>query len=140
MNLPTREEINVHDSPDERSACERFLGKTLPQAEALFRENALLVQEDLMFMGPRAFCYYVQAAIGYIESDDSSGDADMINCFAGILEHRREQGAGDLSSVAPRLASVCAHIVADYDRFEVAPEVYGDLRPRFRALERAFLR
>lgn len=39
--LPTCREINVYDSLDERSACEHFLGKTLEEAEALFRENSL---------------------------------------------------------------------------------------------------
>lgn len=41
MQLPSRDEINVHDSLDERSACDSFLGKTLEQAEALFHENSL---------------------------------------------------------------------------------------------------
>jgi hypothetical protein len=41
MALPTRDDINVHDSLDERSACEHFFGKTLEGAETLFRENSL---------------------------------------------------------------------------------------------------
>jgi hypothetical protein len=62
---PSREEINVYDSLDERSACRNFLGKTLDQAEALFRESSLYYQEGLMWMGPVAFRYYIQAAINY---------------------------------------------------------------------------
>ncbi len=92
MTLPTHQDINVFDSLDERAACEHFLGKNLDEAEALFRENALTYQEDLMFMGASAFRFYVQAAINYIQSEAATGDADMINCFAGLLEHRLEYG------------------------------------------------
>src|SRR6185437_15714897 len=58
-HLPTAEEINVFDSLDELDAVEHFLGKDLEQAQSLFRENFLRYQEDLMFMGPKAFQFYV---------------------------------------------------------------------------------
>ena len=85
MTLPTRQEINVHDSLDEQSACEHFLGKTLEEAEALFRDNSLYYQEDLMFMGPIGFRFYVPALVNYIRSNAATGDADIINCFADCL-------------------------------------------------------
>lgn len=140
MTLPTRQDINVHDSLDERSACEHFLGKTLEEAEGLFRENSLHYQEDLMFMGATAFRFYVRAAVSYIQSEGATGDSDMINCFAGLLEHRLEFEPEELVAVAPLLASACGYILQHYDRFSVTPNIYGDLRPRFQALEQAFLR
>ena len=138
MTLPTRQDINVHDSLDERSACEHFLGKSLEEAAALFHENSLYYQEDLMFMGASAFRFYVQAAISYIQSDASTDDSDIINCFGSILEHRLEHEADELRPVAERLASACGYIIEHYDRFDVTPDVYGDIRPRFQALQRAF--
>jgi hypothetical protein len=140
MSLPTRQEINIHDSLDEQAACQHFLGKSLEQAEALFRENFMVYQEDLMFMGAPAFRFYVQAAINYIKSEVANGDSDAINCFAGALEYRMGFQAKELVAVAPQLASACRHILEHYDRFSLDPEIYGDLRPRFRVLEQAFLR
>ena len=140
MNLPTREEINPYDDLDGRDACKHFYGKTLDEAEALFRENSLYYQEDLMFMGASAFRFYVQAAISYIQSEAATGDPDIINCFASILDHRLEFEAEELVAVAPQLASVCRYILEDYDRFALTPDIYGGLRPRFQTLEQAFLR
>ncbi|MEX0703852.1 MAG: hypothetical protein WD069_17265 [Planctomycetales bacterium] len=137
MTLPTREDINVHDSLDERMACANFLGKDLEEAEALFRENSLFYQEDLLYMGPRAFRFYVQALLDYIRSDAAAGDADIVSCTAGILEFRLEDEAEELRPVARPLASICEYIVAHYDRFDVTAEIYGDLRPRFRTLQQA---
>lgn len=140
MTLPTRQDINVHDSLDERAACDHFLGKTIAEAEALFRENSLKYQEDLMFMGARAFRFYVDALISYIQSDYAAGDSDIINCFAGILEFRLEHYADGLRSVAEKLAAACRYVVDHYDRFDLTPDICGDLRRRFEALRQAFLR
>ncbi|MFO1042272.1 MAG: hypothetical protein U0941_10835 [Planctomycetaceae bacterium] len=138
MTLATRQDINVHDSLDERSACEHFLGKSLEEAEGLFRENSFYYQEDLMFMGASAFRFYVRAVISYIQSEAATGDSDIINCFAGLLEHRAEFESQEL--VAPLLASACRYIIEHYDTFTLTPDIYGDLRPRFQALEQTFLR
>lgn len=140
MRLPTAREINPapHDL-DGKCAERHFFGKTLDEAEGMFREAFLLYQEDLMFMGPAGFRFYVQAAINYIRSDAAAGDPDVINYFASILEHWLEFEAEELKPVAPQLASVCRYIVEHYDKFEVAPKIYGDLRSRFLALEQRFL-
>ena len=91
-------------------------------------------------MGPSAFRFYLQAAINCIKSDAANGDPDIINCFAGILDHRLEFEAKELVAVAPQLASICRYILEHYDRFMVPSDIYSDLRPRFQTLEQAFLR
>jgi hypothetical protein len=138
MNLPTREEINIHDSLDERHAAKMFYGKTLEQAEVLFRENFLFYQEDLMWMGVTAFRFYVRAAIRYTRSPESQGDSDAINCFVGLLDFRLEKEHKELRPVAQALADACRYIVAHYDRFDVDDEIYGDLRPRYESLFQQF--
>jgi hypothetical protein len=141
MCLPTAREINpIPEDLDGRCAEEHFLGKSLGEAEALFRENSLCYQEDLMFMGVSAFRFYVRAAISYIQSSAATGDSDMINCFVGILESRIEREFKELAPAAPLLARACRYILEHYDRFAVTPEVYGDSRPRFQPLEQIFLR
>ena len=141
MRLPTAKEINpIPEDLDGRCAEQHFLGKSLEEAEALFRENSLRYQEDLMFMGAPAFHFYVHAAINYIQSDAATDDPDIINCIAGILEHRLEFEAEELPPVAPQIAAVCRYILEHYDRFAITPQIYGDLRPRFQTLEQTFLR
>jgi hypothetical protein len=140
-HLPTAREINpVFTDLDGRCAERHFLGKTLQQAEALFREASIIYQEDLMFMGPIAFRFYVQAAISYIQSDAATEDSAIISCFAGVLEHRVEFEAEELVAIAPQLASICRYILEHYDSFCLNSEIDGDLRLRFQALEQTFSR
>ena len=140
MRLPTASEINpIPEDLDGKYAVKHFLGKTLEEAEGLFRENSLHYQEDLMFMGPVAFRFYVHAAINYIQSPEAIGDPDIINCFAGILKVQLGCAAEELAPVAAALASVCDYILEHYDQFDVMPEIYGDLRPRYQQLRDVFL-
>ncbi len=141
MRLPTAREINpVPEDLDGKCAEKHFLGKTLEDAEALFREASIIYQEDLMFMGAVAFRFYVHAAIRYVRSEASTDDSDIVSCLAMIFEHRLEFEAEELPPVAPQLASVCRYILEHYDRFALTPDIYGDLRPRFQSLEQTFLR
>jgi len=141
MSLPTAKEINpIPENLDGAVAERHFLGKTLEEAEALFRENSLCYQEDLMWMGPVAFRYYVQAAIGYIQSEASAEDSDMINCFTSILEFRLNSEQEELRVVASELASVCDYILKHFDRFDLAEAIYGRVREHLAAVHNRFLK
>jgi hypothetical protein len=138
MKLPTREEINVYDSLDERSACETFLGKTLDEAEGLFQESFFQAQEDLMWMGPVAFRFYAPAAIRYLQSEKSNGDSDAISCFVGLLEFRWENEPKEVQPIADGLGAAPSYILEKYEKFDINIEPYGDLRPRCERLIRQF--
>lgn len=132
MAIPIREDIDVFGTLDERQACRHFLGKTVDEAFNLFAENALLYQEDLMVMGSVAFQYYVPAFIRYI--DRAIGDSDAINCFLGVLEHRLNSDASSVLGMAVPLGDACRTILDRYEDYDVTENVYGDLRPRYRAV------
>lgn len=135
MTLPSRQDINVYDSIDERCACEHFLGKSLAEAEAMFRENWQYYQEDLVFMGISAFRFYVQAAIRFIQSDAATGDSSVVSCFAMILEHRLEHESAELVPIADRLASICGYILEQHERFDFMPETLDDDPIRVQTLQ-----
>jgi hypothetical protein len=138
VTLPTAEDINIYDSLDERNACQNFLGKSVEQAEALFRENGVVYQEDLMWMGPVGFRFYVEAIVRYLESEAAAGDSDIVSCFAALLEFRLEEDHGQFVLVADRLVGICDYLIEHYDRFDVTPEIYGDVRARLAALRQTF--
>jgi hypothetical protein len=131
---PTAEEINVFDSLDERCAVENFLGKDLEQAQALFRENFRFYQEDLMWMGPTAFRFYVPAAINYLMSKDSDHDADAVSSFFGLIEFRLDTDAAEIASVGPVIREGILGILKDFDRYGCDGTIYGDVAARYRAL------
>ena len=138
--LPTRDEINVFDSLDERCAVEHFLGKSLVEAEALFRENFLYYQEDLMFMGARAFCFYVRAAINFLRDPESQAGCDDVSIFLTDVEFRLDwcDAGDDVSPSIPAIREGMEQIISQWDRYgcdsAIIVENYGDVRRRCLAL------
>jgi hypothetical protein len=132
MELPTSDEINVHGSLDERWAVKNFLGKSLCDAEALFRENDLHHLDDLNWMGPKAFCYYVAAAISYLKSESAKGGPDAVNFFHGILENRLLHQRADIVPVIPILHEAVRYILDHWDKFDIDPEIYGSLNNKYK--------
>ena len=138
-SLPTREEINVHDDLDGRWACKNFLGKTLEEAEALFRENPLHYGSDLLWMGPVAFRFYVPAAIRFIVSDHAALQSDFINGFCSTLNCRLErEPLSELVPVAEPLAAICDYIVGHWPKFDADEKIYGSLQRRYVELQWRF--
>ena len=58
---PRKEDINVYDSLDERSAVKEFYGKTREQIFEELTDGYQHMQESLAFMGPVGFAYYAPA-------------------------------------------------------------------------------
>ena len=131
MQLPTEQEINpVAENLDGQWAVRNFLGKSLDAAEAMFREELDFHGEDLMFMGPVAFRYYIPAACRFLRSQLPDADPPMIFDFAGVLQHRLEFDPNEMTSVAVELADLCAEILARFTRFDEFDELMRDLRTR----------
>jgi hypothetical protein len=134
MRLPSADEINVFDSLDERHAVKVFLGKDLQQAEAIFRENFLYYQEDLMWMGPKAFVFYVPAVLNYLRSADSDGDADAARSFCSLIEFRLDWEAGEIADARAILREGILAILERFDRYGCDLNIDGDVAGRYRVL------
>lgn len=132
--LPTENEINAFDTLDERSAVENFLGKDLEQARALFRENFLRYQEDLMFMGPKAFQFYVRAAIDSLCDPASSEDSDAVSSFCSLIEYRLKCNPDEILPVRVMIRKGIVRILASFQHAGYDLEIHGDVASRYRSL------
>lgn len=110
----------------------------MEMAENLFREASLDRMHDLMWMGPVAFAFYLEAAVRYLESADSKGDSDAVNGFVGVLAFRTDDPPEIVRPIAGRIAGVCRTVVEHYEKYDLTPEIYGDLRPKLRSYENSF--
>lgn len=134
QTIPRSEDIDVYHSLDEGGACKRFLGKTLAEAEALFRDNSIYYQEDLLWMGPVAFRFYIHAAINYVHSEHADGDSDLISCLASIFRYRLKNEASELRPIAHLLAGFCSYVIEHWDRFDITSHFHPNLRSDYSAL------
>ena len=119
---------------DERHAVKMFLGKTPEEAEAMFRQNFLFYQEDLTYMRAPAFRFYVLPAITYLLSEEANGDSDAVSTFCYLLESRLKSEPEALAPIASVVLDAIVKILAHFDRFECSPEIYGDVRARYKMM------
>jgi hypothetical protein len=136
--LPTSDEINVFDSLDERCAVKNFLGKDLEQARSLFAENFLRYQEDLMFMGPKAFSFYMPAAINYLLSEEADNATDAVNSFLSLIEFRLEYEPAVIARVGAIIREGILKMLENFERYGFGgdgyEDIYGDVAGRYRVL------
>lgn len=133
MNIPSESDINVYNSLDEIVARDHFLGKTVEEAEELFRENSAYYQEDLMWMGPRAFTYYLQSVINYLKSEYAADDDHIISCLHNIIVFRAEEERFLLA--VDRVRELVNYVIDSYDKFNVDQDIYGNLLEKYKKLK-----
>ncbi|MDB5346203.1 MAG: hypothetical protein JWP89_4580 [Schlesneria sp.] len=139
MPLPTKEEINpFEDDLDGISACRNFLGKTLDDVEAMLNENSGLYQEDLLYLGPVAFRYYLPAIARFFQNHRAV-QRSFVDWFAVVLESRLENERGELAPVAGQLVEVCRVIDESWPDPEYL-EHYRDVQKKYVKLTNEFLR
>ncbi|MFM7592723.1 MAG: hypothetical protein ACKO85_13130 [Isosphaeraceae bacterium] len=127
----------MYDSLDERCAVKNFVGKSQQEAELMFRENFLTYQEDLMWMGPVAFAYYLVPAMNYLKSIHSNGDSDAVSCFCNLIAFKLEWEKTTLLPVMANIFETIEIITKDFHRFECVEEIYGDVKNRLLGLKLA---
>ncbi len=117
---------------DEKYAFDHFHGKTMAEAIRLFEENSLHYQEDLHYLPPRIFAYYLKAFISYLLSDASKADSDGANCFISLIDLKAEHEPEILGSSWPEIEPVLDRLVRRQDDFfEADRAIYGDFRRGF---------
>jgi len=139
--LPTASELNPFpDDLDGQVAQRNFLGKTVEDAAQLFANHGGSV-EDLMWMGPRAFVYYLPAALRYLEGVTANSDEwDVVDALPGTISFRLDHAPADIADAWSTIAHLCAYVLAhadrlvdEWDRAEVSDR-YRDLSARISAL------
>ncbi len=135
MTLPTACEINpIPDDLDGKVALDHFLGKSHHEAVALFADAFEIYQEDLMFMGPIAFCFYLPAAIQYADSPDAATDAYVAGTMLMVMKHRWEFDRKAIDSVRESMLRYCEGVLERLATIDVDRNVDGDLGSSFRDL------
>jgi hypothetical protein len=132
--IPSASEINVHDTPEERLACLHFSGATREDIRDRIQDDGMMLQEDLMWMGPTAFNFYLGAFIDYIQSEQARGDDFIVYSLYNTIEFRLYYENKSLDY--EKISILVDTVISLYDRFDVDDNAYGDLKKKYSELSR----
>jgi len=129
MTLPTASEINVYDTLDEREACKNYLGKSVEEVRQMLASGIGNYWEDLAWMGPNAFHFYLPIVIEAVRIAIDKSESDHLGEFLTLVECRIVLDSDSLLPCASELIDVCQEMAASLPRLD-PEEVEMDNLPR----------
>jgi hypothetical protein len=146
-------EADWHDWPphvkrrldlDEAHARRTFAGKSFEEALELFHTNVLSYHEDLYYMPPVAFRYYMLAFKSYVLSEaaleDECDAACAASTFLHVVERRLQSDPHSIAPIMSDLLTAVEFVATNQERYSADRDIFGDFRKeleRIRALWRA---
>jgi len=119
---------------DARYARRMFAGKSFQDAVPMFRANVLERAEDLHYMPPVPFRFYMLAFKEYVLSDavleDELAAASAADSFLSLVESRLREHPGSISPIIDELMPAVTFVAQNQDRYGATLEIYGDFRDR----------
>ena len=138
MSVPTAAELNPSADPKGGAAEQHFLGKTVDEAVKQFEDDSKGSAEDLMWMGPRAFVYYLPAAIQYLQSDAAVMDFRAPTLVRLAIEHQLDEDPVAIADALPIIKTFSAYVIWNGKRFSDESDEIIDLESDYgETLQRA---
>jgi len=129
MKIPSKSEWGAieKDNLDAEWAFKQFAGKSLDDAEKMFRENAFYYQEDLISMPSIAFNCYAPVFAKYILSDYAKSDPDGASSFLHMVIELLEANRSLATPETEKALLDAAKIVSNKQNFYNADiDIYGE--------------
>lgn len=131
INVPSEDDWRSEEwGLDAEWAYRKFHGKTMEEAVRLFEDNAMVCQEDVMFMPSRVFAYYLRAYMAYLMSDAAKGDSDGASCFISLINFKAEHKRDDIDPLWPEIEPVLRRLAEQQEDFDAEWVCYGSFRSR----------
>lgn len=130
-DLPTKEDFVVYGDLDEETACNNLMGQTPKQVRNLLRADFMRYQEDFMFMGPVAFCFYLESMIEHVRV---SYDEEEAKVFHQLCEYRLDDKLALRMQPCASLVATSLEWVSTKLSDEGEVEVVRRTAARYRAL------
>ena len=129
MTLPSKADISPTSGVDldEIAALEHFYGKNQSDATKLFFEDPLYYEEDLKWMGSKAFVFYFPSIEPYLLSKESEGDADIVNALIGTVKSRLEDDPLTIKECQTPVLRILTFVSEGLEKFQVDPAINGDV-------------
>ena len=106
---------------------EHFHGKSQNEAANIFFEYPTYYEEDLKWMGSKAFAFYFSSIEPYLLSEASEDDSDIINALVDTLQFRLKQDPQSIKECLAPALRILGYISDNMLKFNVDTTLYGNI-------------
>ena len=130
MRVPAEEDWgNWQADLDQAYAHNIFAGRTLEEVMPLFEQNVIERTDELRFMPPVPFRYYMIGFRDYVMSKrvfNTDHDAsDAASCFLDLVLERLENARETIIPIMPDLMASVEYVACNQAKFDASVDVYG---------------
>jgi hypothetical protein len=123
---------------DQKWAHDMFAGHTNNEMRQRFYENVLEATEDLRWMPPIPFRYYVVGFGDFVlarEFQPGDDGSDAASCLIGLVLQKLDEQRDCIMPIMPELLPVLHYVTENQDSYGADVAIYGDFRERLQQIE-----
>lgn len=127
MEIPSREDWSGFEKNlDAQYAFKIFFGKSISEAIQLIQKNPIERGEEIRFMPPVPFRYYILAFRDYVLSEKSRDDSDAASCYLHLLDDKVADEPETINPVMPALIESVQKVAEARSFYDADLDIYGD--------------
>jgi hypothetical protein len=138
VSVPTEKDWGDYQADlDTKYAHDLFAGRTNQEMQVHFRRNPIERADELRWMPPVPFRYYVLGFRDFVIARDFDflSASDAASCFLGLVLEKLEKQANDIIPVMRELLPALEYIAENQGQFEADKSIYGDFRERLKQIK-----
>ena len=115
---------------DKDHARKMFFGKSIADTQQMFATHPIERCEDLQFMPPVPFQYYIHGLKNFLLSNAAKGNPDAASCYLGLIQNKLECDPGTILPVMASLLPSVATVAQRQPFYDAPVSIYGDFREK----------
>jgi hypothetical protein len=125
------------DDLDRQWARKVFLGRNMDECAPLFAENPIERCDEIRFMRPVPFRYYLTAFARWVAGSEALryGAPDAASCFLRLVLEKLEESPSPVAPILPEIVEAARFVADNQAGYGADVKIYGDFREIFARIE-----
>lgn len=147
LQIPTEQDWGDYKSDfDQKDAYKVFFGKSFGEAIPDFERNVIERANELQFIAPTPFRYYMLAMRNYVMSKNVLSNtmaSDAASCFLRLVKLKLLESPETIMPIMDELMPALEYVGENQAIFDADIDIYGDFREKvaeIKNLEKAVTR
>ena len=143
--VPSVEDWGEQGDLDEQYAREIFLGKTLAEVKPDFERCVLERSDELRYVAPIPFQYYIFAFRNFVLSPElihdesaSSWTSDAASSFLNLIEEKLETARDHIRPIMPDLMPAIEYVATHQALYKANEEIYGSFSEKLEKIKKLY--
>ncbi len=111
-----------------------YFGKSREEAMELFPNNPLTTVDEIRWMPPEPFRYYLSAFAAYLSRKETLKDimaSDAASSFLNLVAEKLTEVPQIIAPVLPEILPVAEYVAQNQDLFEADVDIYGNFQEKY---------